>query len=73
MKPATLWEGTARSTIGATRGKIVLRVSRRSRMNVGDPNGTVVVEPLPRESDMPVVVMITEKVKAEGAKGHYYK
>jgi hypothetical protein len=42
-------------------------------MNVGDPNGTVVVELLPRESDMPVVVMIIEKVKAEGAKGHYYK
>jgi hypothetical protein len=42
-------------------------------MNVGDPNGMVVVEPLPRESDMPVVVMITEKVKAEEAKGHYYK
>jgi hypothetical protein len=42
-------------------------------MNVGDPNGTVVVELLPRESDMPVVVMITEKVKAEVTKGHYYK
>jgi hypothetical protein len=42
-------------------------------MNVGDPNGTVLVQLLPRESDMPVVVMITEKVKAEGAKGHYYK
>ena len=37
---------------------------------MGDPNGTVVVELLPRESDMPVVVMITEKVKAEGAKGN---
>jgi hypothetical protein len=39
-------------------------------MNVGDPNfcsghceG--------RESDMLIVAMITEKVKAEGAKGHY--
>jgi hypothetical protein len=40
---------------------------------VGDPNGTVFVEPLPRESDMPVVVKMTEKVKAVGAKGHYYK
>ena len=42
-------------------------------MNVGDPNGTVVVELLPRESDMLVVVMITGKVKTEVAKGHYYK
>jgi hypothetical protein len=42
-------------------------------MNVGGPNGTVVVELLPRVSDMPVVVVITGKVKAEGAKGHYYK
>jgi hypothetical protein len=42
-------------------------------MNVGDPNGTVLVQLLPRESDMPVVVMITGKVKAEVAKGHYYK
>ena len=42
-------------------------------MNVGDPNGMVQVKLLPRESDMLVVVMITEKVKAEGAKGHYYK
>ena len=40
---------------------------------MGDPNGTGIVQPLPRESDMPVVVLITEKVKAEGAKGHYYK
>jgi len=42
-------------------------------MNVGDPNGTVRVHLLPRESDMPVVVKIPEKVKAGGAKGHYYK
>jgi hypothetical protein len=42
-------------------------------MNVGDPNGTAQVQMLPRESDVPVVVKITEKVKAEGAKGHYYK
>jgi len=42
-------------------------------MNVGDPNGTETVQLLPRESDMPVVVKIPEKVKAGGAKGHYYK
>ena len=42
-------------------------------MNVGDPNMTGNVHLLMRESDMPVVVMIAEKVKAEGAKGHYYK
>lgn len=42
-------------------------------MNVGDPNMTGDVHLLMRESDMPVVVKITEKVKAEGAKGHYYK
>lgn len=42
-------------------------------MNVGDPNGAGGVHLLPRESDMPVVVQISEKVKAEGAKGHYYK
>jgi hypothetical protein len=42
-------------------------------MNVGDPTGTVLVQLLPRESDMPVVVEITGKVKTEGAKGHYYK
>jgi len=38
-------------------------------MNVGDPNGTGQVHLLPRESDMLVVVMITGKVKPEGAKG----
>ena len=42
-------------------------------MNVGDPNGAGLVVLLTRESEMPVVVKITEKVKAEGAKGHYYK
>ena len=42
-------------------------------MNVGDPNETGIVHLLPRESDMPVVVKIPEKVKAGGAKGHYYK
>ena len=42
-------------------------------MNVGYPNMTGSVHLLMRESDMPVVVMIAEKVKAEGAKGHYYK
>jgi len=42
-------------------------------MNVGDPNETGLVHLLSRESDMPIVVKITEKVKAVGAKGHYYK
>jgi hypothetical protein len=42
-------------------------------MNVGDPNGTGLVHLSARESDVPVVVMITEKVKAEGAKGHCCK
>jgi len=42
-------------------------------MNVGDPNETIMSDCLSRESEMPVVVMITEKVKSEGAKGHYYK
>ena len=42
-------------------------------MNVGDPNGTDKVQLLPRESDMPVVVKIPEKVKAGGAKGHHCK
>jgi len=42
-------------------------------MNVGDPNMTGDVHLLMRESDMPVVVKIAEKVKAAGAKGHYYK
>jgi hypothetical protein len=41
-------------------------------MNVGDPN-VMVSPPYTRESDMPVVVKIPEKVKAGGAKGHYYK
>jgi hypothetical protein len=41
-------------------------------MNVGDPNG-VEVPPQTRESEMPIVVLIPEKVKAGGAKGHYYK
>ena len=39
-------------------------------MNVGDPNGFVVSK-VSRESDMPVVVLIPEKVKAGVAKGHY--
>jgi group II intron reverse transcriptase/maturase len=41
-------------------------------MNVGDPNDAISPTQA-RESDMPVVVMIPEKVKAGGAKGHYYK
>lgn len=40
-------------------------------MNVGDPNRTDGTNLLLRESDMPVVVMIPEKVKAGVAKGHY--
>lgn len=42
-------------------------------MNVGYPNGICLVHMLPRESDMPVLVKIAEKVKATGAKGHYCK
>ena len=42
-------------------------------MNVGDPSGAEKVHLLPRESDMPIVVKIPEKVKAGGAKGHCYK
>ena len=42
-------------------------------MNGGDPSMTGYVHLLMRESDMPVVVKITEKVKAVGAKGHCYK
>jgi hypothetical protein len=42
-------------------------------MNVGYPNVAVNVHLLTRESDMPIVVMISGKVKTEGAKGHYYK
>ena len=41
-------------------------------MNVGGPNAAV-SPPQARESDMPIVVKIPEKVKAGGAKGHYYK
>ena len=41
-------------------------------MNVGDPNSRRIPVWL-WESDMPVVVMIAEKVKAAGAKGHYCK
>ena len=40
-------------------------------MNVGDPNRCCKASSMLRESDMPVVVMIPEKVKAGGAKGHY--
>jgi hypothetical protein len=41
-------------------------------MNVGCPND-VAVGPQARESEMPILVKIPEKVKAGGAKGHYYK
>lgn len=42
-------------------------------MNVGYPNRTTKVRLLLRESDMSIVVRIPEKVKAGGAKGHYYR
>lgn len=42
-------------------------------MNVGYPNRTTQDGLLLRESDMPIVVKIPEKVKAGGAKGHYYR
>ncbi len=51
----------------------MLRAEQRWRMNVGYPNETGLVCLLSRESEMPVVVMTSGKVKAEGAKGHYYK
>ena len=38
MKPAILLEETETSTTGAIRGIMMLRVRRRLRMNVGDPN-----------------------------------
>ncbi len=38
LKPATLLEETVKSTARATRGKMMLRVSQRLRMNVGYPN-----------------------------------
>jgi hypothetical protein len=41
-------------------------------MNVRDPNEARSPAQA-RESDMPVIVKIPEKVKAGGAKGHYYK
>jgi hypothetical protein len=41
-------------------------------MNVGGPNDAISSSQA-RESDVLIVVMIPEKVKAGGAKGHYYK
>ena len=38
MKPATPLEASAKCTMGTTRGKIMLRVAQRCRMNEGDPN-----------------------------------
>jgi len=39
MKPAILFEATERlNPTGDTRSRMMLRVSRRWRMNVGDPN-----------------------------------
>ena len=37
-KPAILLEETEKSTARAIRGRMMLRVSQRLRMNVGDPN-----------------------------------
>ena len=37
-KPAILLEETVKCTARAIRGKMMLRVSQRLRMNVGDPN-----------------------------------
>ena len=34
-------EASAKSTMGTTRGSIVLRVARRLRMNVGGPNDSL--------------------------------
>lgn len=42
-------------------------------MNVGDPTHLGSDYRGWRESDMPIVVLIAEKVKAAGAKGHYCK
>jgi len=41
-------------------------------MNVGDPNRLRSLRGGRRESEMPIVVMITGKLKPAGAKGHYY-
>lgn len=38
IKPATLLEETEKCTAKAIRGIMMLRVSQRLRMNVGDPN-----------------------------------
>jgi hypothetical protein len=70
MKPATLIEKTVIIPSGATRGRMVLRVSRRLCMNVGDPNSRGIAGLWLWESDMPIVVKMAEKVKAAGAKGH---
>jgi len=72
VKPEMLVEETVKCKPTGIRGKMVLRAARRLHMNVGGPNGTVQVRLLPRESEMPVVVKITGKVKTEGAKGHCY-
>ncbi len=42
-------------------------------MNVGDPTLVWRDYHRRRESDMPIVVLIAEKVKAAVAKGHYCK
>jgi hypothetical protein len=70
VKPDIVSEATTGSTIRTLRGKGVLRVQRRWRMNVGDPNPAT-DELWEWESDMPVVVKRDGKVKPSGAKGHY--
>lgn len=79
VKPEMLVEETVKCKSTGTRSKMVLLAARRLHMNpeesgqaVGDPNGTGQVRLLPRESEMPVVVKISGKVKTEGAKGHCY-
>jgi hypothetical protein len=52
---------------------MVLRADRRLHMNVGDPTLVWRDYHRRRESDMPIVVLIAEKVKAAGTKGHYCK
>ena len=42
-------------------------------MNEGDPTSAFFTKAYWRESDMPIVVLISGKVKPEGAKGHYCK
>jgi hypothetical protein len=70
LKPVTVTEDNGKSKLRTTRGSMMLRVERRWRMNVGDPNA-VENQPQARESDMLILVKKPEKVKAGGAKEHY--